>query len=337
MRRFRIFCAAALTIAAAAPGSEQAVTFTSYDARSSNAVLAERLVTPLAAELTRRDMAARGQRLAEQPINLAEESFRLFVPADQPAAGYGLLVFVPPWPEATIPSAWKGPLAKRGLIMVTMARAGNAEPVLGRRDPLAILAAVGTMQRYRIDPARVYIGGFSGGSKVAQRLALGYPDLFRGALLLAGADPLGGDGLAPPSLALYTQFRLAGNVVMVTGAQDAINLEQARTAAAALRQFCVRPAAALVVPGLSHELVGESWFGSALDRLDRPAANPSDAGAVCESKLLAEASKALDAVEALLAKGQRDAARRKLLAIDARYGGLALPRSLQLLRKIDGI
>ena len=334
MRRLLPLALIAL-IAAAQPGSDISASFSEYDPLSSNAVLAERLVPPLAGELAQRELASRGQMLADQPLNLAAEEFRLFVPAQQPAGGYGLMVFVPPWPEATVPPQWKSALAKRGMIMATMARAGNAEPVLGRREPLAILAAVNVMKRYRINPARVYVGGFSGGSKVAQRLALGYPDLFRGALLLAGADPLGEPGLAPPSLALFSLFRSAASVVLVTGAQDAVNIEQVRNAAAAMRRFCVQPAGMLVVPGMGHALINESWFTAALDRLDRPSRFERGADAPCLTKLRAGIDRDLDRIEVLIARGQNDTARRKLLEIDARFGGLAMPRSRELLHRID--
>jgi len=34
------------------------------------------------------------------------------------------------------------------------------------------------MQQYPVDPQRVYVAGFSGGSRVALRLVLGYPTCF---------------------------------------------------------------------------------------------------------------------------------------------------------------
>jgi poly(3-hydroxybutyrate) depolymerase len=52
---------------------------------------------------------------------------------------------------------------------------------------LALIAAQNAMAQYSVDPQQVYIGGFSGGSRVALRLALGYPDVFHGALLNAGS------------------------------------------------------------------------------------------------------------------------------------------------------
>ena len=44
---------------------------------------------------------------------------------------------------------------------------------MGRREPLALLAALNILADYPIDPEQVYIGGFSGGSRIARRLASG--------------------------------------------------------------------------------------------------------------------------------------------------------------------
>jgi len=175
---------------AASPG--ELVTFDRYGALSANVELARRTMTPLtAAELPVR-LAALGKGLREQPVDLAVESFWLRLPDRQPAAGYGLLVFVAPWDEAVFPRRWGAVLDDAGMIFVTAARSGNDHDVRGRRMPLALLAAHNVMARYRVDPARIYVSGFSGGARIAERLALAYPDLFRGAILNAGSDPLGG-------------------------------------------------------------------------------------------------------------------------------------------------
>ena len=73
---------------------------------------------------------------------------------------------------------------------------GETAPVPEGRG---LLAAYNLMERFHADPDRVFVGGFSGGSRIAMRLALGYPDLFHGVLLNAGGDPLGNaEAGAPP-------------------------------------------------------------------------------------------------------------------------------------------
>jgi len=72
---------------------------------------------------------------------------------------------------------------------------------------MALLAAYNTMKQYPVDPQQVYIGGFSGGARVALRLALGYPDVFHGALLNAGSDPAGTLDVPLPPADLFRRFQ----------------------------------------------------------------------------------------------------------------------------------
>lgn len=60
---------------------------------------------------------------------------------NNPPHGFALLVFVPPWQDARLPPEWAKVLDRYGAIFVSAARSGNDENVLGRREPLALLAA----------------------------------------------------------------------------------------------------------------------------------------------------------------------------------------------------
>ena len=156
----------------------ETVIFHSYSSYSTYGELARRLMSAAAATQLARQLAAAGASLSGQPIDLAAENFIVYMPAHKPEEGYGLLVFVPPWQRARLPAGWDRALDEHGIIFVSADRSGNGESVMGRREPLALLATHNIMSRYPIDARRVYIGGFSGGSRVALRLALGYPDLF---------------------------------------------------------------------------------------------------------------------------------------------------------------
>jgi len=65
------------------------VIFTDYTPLSSNLELARRLLTPLAAATLPQQVAGPGKRLAEQPIELSEERFIVYVPAAPPRQGMG--------------------------------------------------------------------------------------------------------------------------------------------------------------------------------------------------------------------------------------------------------
>jgi hypothetical protein len=66
------------------------------------------LFSPLSALRVNQEAARAGTTLRGQPIDLARESFSIYVPAHPypPLHGYSLLVFVPPWSRAEVPSQW---------------------------------------------------------------------------------------------------------------------------------------------------------------------------------------------------------------------------------------
>jgi hypothetical protein len=63
-----------------------------------------------------RSLAHPAVALRDQPIDLAQERFAVYVPAHSPAEGYGLLVFVPPWENAMLPRGWAAILDRHGVI-----------------------------------------------------------------------------------------------------------------------------------------------------------------------------------------------------------------------------
>src|SRR5437879_6566430 len=68
--------------------------FTDYSALSTNLELARRSLSPLTAAQLPRILTQSGTRLSEQPIDLSQETFVLYVPSPAPPQGYTLLVFV---------------------------------------------------------------------------------------------------------------------------------------------------------------------------------------------------------------------------------------------------
>ena len=63
-----------------------------------------------------------------------------------------------------------------GLVVAMPRKAGNDADVIGRRIPLALHAHHHASANLAIDPGRVYVGGFSGGARLAQRIAIAWPD-----------------------------------------------------------------------------------------------------------------------------------------------------------------
>ncbi|HET6555029.1 MAG TPA: PHB depolymerase family esterase [Dyella sp.] len=328
-------CALMPTCAADASGKQQDnVIFDAYTPLASSEVLLQRLVTPLNARRLLQQAKTTRTSIREQPIDLTQERFALYVPAQAPPSGYALLVFVPPWNDAKVPPSWIPALEHLGVILVTPANAGNDANVLDRRVPLALLAAANVMSRYRIDPRRVYVGGFSGGSRVALRLALGYPDLFHGALLDAGSDVVG-EQVPLPSREQLEQFQTSTRIVYLTGERDAARLDADRQSRQSLKTWCVTDVDVRTMPWSAHELADGSAFERALASLDHHKAPDPATLASCRARIVAELDAQLDDADALLAHGDRERARRRLEQIDAHLGGLAAPRSVELMQRLD--
>jgi dienelactone hydrolase len=325
--------AAAANEAPSVVGLQQGVVLHDYTPLSGNTQLVRRLMSPLAAAQILEQLQQSSQQLIEQSLDLAAERFTLYVPPRAPPAGYGLLVFVPPGEKAPLPEGWGPVLDQFGVIFASAERSGNDENVLARREPLALLAAYNLMQRFHVDPERVFVGGFSGGSRIAMRLALAYPDLFHGVLLNAGSDPLGDAEAGAPPLPprdLWLRFQESSHLVYVTGERDLTHQGSDAASLQSMRRWCVFALDVVPEPGAGHQAATPKALGAALHALAARGTPAAAKLAACRADFDRVLDAQLERVRALAAAGQRDAARKLLLDIDRRYGGVAAPRTLEL-------
>lgn len=336
MPRASIILAALIAMAASSvalpahAGTVSNVVFTEYTKLSSNVEMARRLLSPLTASQLPQLLARSGSRLREQPVDLAQETFVLFVPAGQPPRGYALIVFIAPWSAAKVPDGWASVLDQYGAIFVAAARSGNDTSALGRREPLALLAEQNVVKRYPVDPQRIIIAGFSGGSRVALRLALGYADVFHGAILNASADPIGDAAMSLPPKDIFLQFQNSTHLVYVTGDRDIINHSFDAASKSSLRDLCVFDVDDQTEHAVGHDVMTPAALTRALDALSAPEQPEADKLAACRAGIESDLHTKLQQVASLIAAGQRDAARAMLNDVDAHYGGLAAPESLRL-------
>jgi predicted esterase len=314
--------ALSLLLAACATGRlDSDVTFATYSPLSRNEEIARRVLPPV----SHRRLA--GAHLAEQAIDLAHERFDVYVPPGAPpAAGYGLVVFVAPWQEPTRPRVWRSALDRHGLIFVSAQRSGNGTSTLDRRLPLALLAYENAHARFHLDPARVYIAGFSGGARVAEIAALAYPDIFRGALLEAGADPIDGrEGMYKPPAELMPALQHT-RFVFATGELDVDIQRQDDVAQASFRDACIFDLETQIAARLGHESLDGVAFGRAIDALETHAVDEA-ALARCNERVARELAAKVAAVAEKRARGE--SVRADVEAIDAAYGGLSAPFALE--------
>lgn len=122
-------------------------------------------------------------------IDPTREQFLVYEPAGyngtQP---FGLVVYISPLNSVSqLPDGWASVLDKRRLLFIAPQAAGN-ETFQKRRQGLAVMGAVAAMRQYKIDPARVYAAGLSGGARTASDLGFHQSDLFKGTIQSCGSD-----------------------------------------------------------------------------------------------------------------------------------------------------
>jgi hypothetical protein len=83
-------------------------------------------------------------------------------------------------------------------------------------------------------------------------------------------------------------------------------------------------------PRKEHELADVSAFSRSLDALVGHRESHPARLDECRARIDQELSTQLQQVETLFARGEPDNAKQLLAKIDARYGGLAAPRSVEL-------
>jgi pimeloyl-ACP methyl ester carboxylesterase len=186
------------------------------------------------------------------------------------------------------------------------------------------------MVQYPVNSQQVYIGGFSGGARIALRLALGYPDVFQGALLNAGSDSIGTADVPLPPTALFHNFQESMRLVYLTGERDEENLARDIYSRRSLNEWCVFDLVTQTEPRTAHELADASGFGRSLAALLSPRESHPDKLAQCRTQIEQELSTELQQVESAFRRGESKLAKQLLTKIDARYGGLAAPRSIEL-------
>ena len=306
------------------------VVFTQMTVLSRNAELARRLWSPLKAAQLQRELAKSGKVMSEQPIALPGEHFTVYVPAQKPANSYGLLVYIPAAADARLPVGWASVLDKYGVIFISAAGSGNAENVYDRRIPLALNAASNILQRYAVDRERVYVGGTSGGSRVAMRAALAYPDLFHGAMLNAGSDEIDNDYIPLPPKDLFYQFQAASRLVYITGDADSVNLNKDSASRGAMRDWCQFNLDSEIMRRTGHTVANAGGLSHVLELLAAPPAPDVIKLESCRADIEKDLDSEMAQASALQAAGKRDAAKALLDKIDRRFGGLAAPRSVEL-------
>jgi hypothetical protein len=121
----------------------------------------------------------------------------------------------------------------------------------------------------------------------------------------------------------------------LTGEHDDEHIASDAHSRESMQEWCVFNSVTQIEPRRWHELAAASTFKSSLDVLVKPLHSDPDRLAECRTHVEEGLNARLKEVEDALARGDRKSADRLLGKLDERYGGLAAPRSLELLRVPD--
>lgn len=223
-----------------------------------------------------------------QPFTLSDETFQIYVPESyKPDGSFGVFVWVSPTPSGDLPQMWADSLDKLKLIWIAADESQN-ERHIDHRCRMAVEAALHTIDLYDIDPRRVYIGGFSGGGKIAAMSAANYAELFTGAFSICGPlfyrniptglkkDEFYPQGYYPMPPKIMQRFKNQTRHVLLTGDND-FNLQPTKQI---YEQGYVKDKFKfidlMIVPGLAHDLPPAEWYERGIAALDRTVAATTD-------------------------------------------------------------
>ena len=119
-----------------------------------------------------------------------KQKYELYVPPKYNAKkSYPLILFISPGDKGAGWGNWKKVCEEQGILFASPHNAGNnCETKQRVRIVLDVLDDV--RRKYNVDPDRTYIGGFSGGGRIACAIAFSLPEQFGGVIPVCAAGEL---------------------------------------------------------------------------------------------------------------------------------------------------
>jgi pimeloyl-ACP methyl ester carboxylesterase len=317
------------------PGLHENQRFAGYSPLARTTTMFERMMSPLWAQQALDAYAAKGETPPDYTLDLDAERYTLYVPDTGPGPrGYGLVVFVPPWRNAAVPRRWRKVLNEHGVLFVTAANSGNDALEIPRRVALALHEYANVSKAFRVDPERVYIAGFSGGGRVALRMAIGYPDVFRGALVDGASDNIGSFLVPLPDPELLYRAQEHSRLIYLYGTDDEANAMRARYSMASAQALCINDVTKLPMFHRAHLPADATTWERGLELLEQPLKPPPADLEACRQRVEAEAAAGLAEVTALVDRGKTAEARKAVAQLDARFAHLVWPETHDLAKKL---
>lgn len=157
----------------------------------------------------------------------------------------GVFVYVSPVDTGKIDPRWRSVMDQQNLIYISANDSGNRVPTK-RRMVLATMGLRALEQQYSFSAARINVSGFSGGGRVASKLASQYPEVFTGSLYICGVDFWKKDQTPKVERLLQNRF------VFLTGSRD-FNLTETRRVHRRYINAGAQHSKLMVIPQMAHE------------------------------------------------------------------------------------
>jgi pimeloyl-ACP methyl ester carboxylesterase len=190
-----------------------------------------------------------------------KQLYELFVPSDyDPRQTYAVVLFISAGTGPAGWAEWQPTCQEQRIIFASPYGAGNNIPAAQRcRIVLDVLDDV--RRNYRTDPDRTYLSGFSGGGRVAGRIAFSLPEHF------GGVVSVGSSGEFRTEEWLRQRLIDRFSVALVTGEKDFNRGECELYKGPWLSEVGVR-AKVWVVPGQGHAIPGDGQFAEVFQWLE---------------------------------------------------------------------
>ena len=190
----------------------------------------------------------------DEPIN-----YQVYLPDNESTEKPGVFVYVSPMKTGRIDSRWREVMDEQNLIYIAADKSGNKIPTI-RRMVMATLAVRALGQDHAFDTDNINISGFSGGGRVASRLATQYPEVFTGALYICGVDFWKKDQTPRVERLIQNRF------VFLTGSRD-FNRTQTRQIRKRYVKAGAQHSKLIEVPGMGHSHPDARYLTEALEYL----------------------------------------------------------------------
>jgi len=224
-------------------------------------------------------MRERGTFITTGVYDITKETFSVYIPESYDGSqAFGLIVWISAGDKGSPRDSYLPVLDKLQLLWIGANDIGNNRYTPDRMA-LTLDGLHNILQRYHVDPERIYVSGLSGGGRVASHLAIIYPELFAGGFYIIGCDyrenlPSDVEGQYWPGFWPFSNDTLveighSNRYTLLTGSHD-FNQSGTEKVWQAYHSEGKKWIAYVEVPEMDHRYPNAHWYHIGLTALDRP-------------------------------------------------------------------